>query len=671
MSNLIWEPLTIRGVTFKNRVYMSALTLGYSMDRKLNERYLSFWERRAEGGVGAIVVGPVGIDYIGSGMLHVGLDSDEVVEDFAALADRLHAHGCKVIAQLFHAGRYAMGILIGGQQPIGPSPVTSGFSKETPREMTLEDIEKVQADFAATARRAREAGIDGVEILGSAGYLISQFLSPVTNLRTDEYGGTFEARTRFGREVVEKVRAAAGPEMVVGMRVAGNDFVPESNDSLASAEACKVFAGAGVDLFNVTGGWHETRVPQLTMEVPPAAFTYLARNVRDATGVPVVASNRLGDPAVADAVLRDGAADLVGMGRPLLADPDWVLKVSGGREDELVPCIACMEGCMDRLVNGQPVTCTMNPDAGSESAPVEAPGACRHVVVVGGGPAGLQAALTAARAGHRVDLYEASLRLGGQLDLAASVPGRSDLDRIVPYYVSVLPGAGVRIHLGEGLDAEAIISMKPDHVIVASGASPGTSPIPGSDGPLVHQAWDVLSGDPPLGRRIAVLGGGAVGLDVALFESTKGTLDPETLAFLMLHRAERDERLHELIEKGGKEVVILEKLTKAGRDLGRSSRWVIMVELEKRGVKVMTGTSVTAIGDDGTVSFERKLADGTMKQGSMTFDSVVVALGAAPVDVISGKLEEAGIAVSRVGDCVKPARIIDAIHKAHAAALKI
>ena len=668
MSNLVLEPLTIRGVTFRNRVYMSALTLGYSFDRKLNEKYVSFWERRAAGGAGAIVVGPVGIDYIGSGMLHLGLDSDEYVEDFVPLVERLRAHGCRVIAQLFHAGRYAMGILIGGKQPIGPSAVTSGYSKETPREMTAEDIERVQSDFASAARRAREAGIDGVEILGSAGYLISQFLSPVTNLRTDGYGGSFEARTRFGREVVERVRAEAGEGMLVGMRVAGNDFVQDSNDSLASAEACKVFAGAGVDFFNVTGGWHETRVPQLTMEVPPAAFTYLARNIRDAAGVPVVASNRLGDPAVADAVLRDGAADLVGMGRPLLADPDWVRKVEDGHEDALVPCIACMEGCMDRLVNGQPVTCTMNPEAGSESRETEPPDASRHVVVVGGGPAGLQAALTAARAGHRVDLYEASLRLGGQLDMAAAVPGRSDLDRIVPYYVSVLPEAGVRIHLGEELDAEQIRDIGPDHVIVATGARPGESPIPDSDGPLVHQAWEVLASDPPLGRRIAVLGGGAVGLDVALFESAKGTLDPETLAFLMFHRAERDERLHELIEKGGKEIVVLEKLTKAGRDLGRSSRWVIMVELERRGVKVLTGMSVTSIDEDGTVSFERKLADGTVKAGSMPFDSVVVALGAAPVDELSASLEEAGIAVSRAGDCVRPARIIDAIHKGDEAA---
>jgi 2,4-dienoyl-CoA reductase (NADPH2) len=671
MYELFWEPLTLRGVTFENRLFMPALTLGFSMDRKLNERYMRFWERRAEGGVGAVVVGPVGIDFVGSGIMHLGLDDDEAVEGFARVAERLHAHGCRAIAQLFHGGRYVMGMLIGGKQPVAPSAVTSDFSKETPREMTLEDIEGVQEAFASAARRAREAGLDGVEILGSAGYLISQFLSPVTNVRTDGYGGDFEARVRFGREVVEKVRAAVGEDMVVGMRVAGNDFVPESNDARVNAEAARVFAGAGVDLFNVTGGWHETRVPQLPMEVPAGAYTYLARTVRVATGAAVVASNRLGDPRVADGTLRDGAADLVGLARPLLADPDWPHKVREGRTQEIVPCVACMEGCMDRLVNGQPVTCAMNPDAGRETEPVTEAPASKHVVVVGAGPAGLQAALTAARRGHRVDLFEASLTLGGQLGLAARVPGRAELARIRDYYAAVLPDAGVRIRLGTRLEAEEIVEMKTDHVIVATGARPGACDIPGSDGPRVHQAWDVLRDDPPLGDSIGVIGGGAVGLDVALFESVKGTLDPESLAFLMFHGAEEDARLHELLETSGKRIVVLEKLPKAGRDLGRSTRWVILVELERRGVKVLAGMSVTSIAGDGTVSFTRKLKDGTLKEGSMTFDSVVIALGAAPVDEISERLEEASVPHTRVGDCKKPGRIIDAVHAGHEAALEL
>jgi 2,4-dienoyl-CoA reductase (NADPH2) len=638
----------------------------FSMDQKLNERHVRFYERRAEGGAGIIIAGPVGIDFIGSGAIALSLMDDSYIPSFRELADRVHAPGAKLMVQLFHGGRYTFSFMIEGQQAIAPSAVRSRYTGEEPREMTREDIEKVQDAFAQAARRAMEAGVDGVEIIGSAGYLISQFLSPVTNQRTDEYGGSFENRARFGVETIRKVRAAVGDDYTVTIRVAGNDFVRGGNTNVESAQYCKLFEEAGVDGINVTGGWHEAFVSQLTMEVPRGGYAYLAGGIRNAVNVPVISSNRITDPETAERILAEGMADMVALGRVLIADPDWPLKSKGGRAKQIRPCVGCMQGCMDKIFTGQPLCCLVNAEAGLEGEreikPAEQP---KMVMVVGSGPGGLEAARVAAVAGHDVELYEKATRIGGQLAVAGAPPGRGEFLGLVDYYEALLPGLGVKIHTGVELDVEGIKKKNPGALIIAEGAEPIMPNIPGADQPFVISSWEFLANHTAVGKRVAVIGGGAVGMEVAMQAARIGTIHPKVLEFLMFHRAESDERLHELVRKGTKEVTIFEMLPKAGQDVGKSSRWVWLHDLREREVRIVTSARVEAIEPDGVVY---AVEGDTRKE---PFDSVIMAVGSKPKTVLSEGLKQAGVPFRAVGDCNKPRLIIDAVHEGYLAAVDL
>ncbi|NOY70134.1 MAG: NADH:flavin oxidoreductase, partial [Deltaproteobacteria bacterium] len=313
MYKNLFSPISINKVKIKNRIAYPALGLLYSHDRKLNERYVRFYRERAKGGVGLLTVGPVGVDFIGSGMLVLGIDNDETIADFSKLTKIIGDAGAKPWIQLFHAGAYSHPILIEGKTPIAPSAVYSRYSGTMPRQMTKEDINSVQKAFADGAGRAKKAGFAGVEIIASAGYLITQFLSPLKNVREDEYGGSFENRIRFAVEVIDSVRKTVGPDYPVTIRMAGNDFVPGSNTDTQTVEIAKAYEQAGVDAINVTGGWHETRVPQLPMEVPRSAFSFLALNIKKNVSVPVMASNRISDPDTAESLIKTGCADMVNL----------------------------------------------------------------------------------------------------------------------------------------------------------------------------------------------------------------------------------------------------------------------------------------------------------------------------------------------------------------------
>ncbi|MBM4372670.1 MAG: FAD-dependent oxidoreductase, partial [Deltaproteobacteria bacterium] len=468
-------------------------------------------------------------------------------------------------------------------------------------------------------------------------------------------------RCRVGEETLGAVRVAVGEDFPVTLRFSGNDFMPGSNGSGELVEVARRFEAAGADAFNVTGGWHETPVPQLPAAVPRGAFTYLAAGIRAAVSVPVFASNRITTPAQAEALLRDGVCDLVSVGRALIADPDWPRKAAEGREAEIRPCVACLQGCLDRLFSLGQVTCLCNPRAGFEGTkPVSPAAQPRHVVVVGAGPGGLEAAFTAQDRGHRVTVLERRDCIGGQLHLAAAPPGRKDFADLRRWFEQEVHRRGLDVRLGVEATPEGILALAPDAVIVATGAGELVPQIPGADH-AVH-AWDVLANRVPAGRRVVVVGGGAVGIETALHLADRGTLDGETLKFLFRHQAEDVETLRRLVTRGTRTVTLLERLPRIGEDIGPANRWVFLRELELLGVTVRTETRVTEIREGG-VTVE---SGGTAE--ALDADTVVLALGARSEDTLSAALAAAGVPVTVVGDAKKPRQVLQAVHEGFEAA---
>jgi 2,4-dienoyl-CoA reductase (NADPH2) len=532
--------------------------------------------------------------------------------------------------------------------------------------MTKEDIAEVQDSYVKAARRAVEAGFDGIEILGSGGYLITQFLSPLKNKRTDEYGGSFENRIRFPREVIELIRQEVGPDYPLTIRMAGNDFVAGSNTDAETPEFAKVYEKAGVDAINVTGGWHETKVPQLPMELPRSGYSYLALNIKKAVSVPVMASNRIADPESAERIIREGYADMVNLGRILIADPEWPRKAFAGKAEEIRPCVACSQGCTDEVFSGRPVFCVGNPQAGFEAErKIEKTRNPKKVMVIGAGVAGLEAAITAKKIGHSVELYEKDDDIGGQIWLAGAPPHKHEILEFIRYYRAMLRSQAIPLFLNTKVDKELIATKNPDHIIIAEGAEPAVPPVDGIDDPAVISAWKVLRESPSLAKNIAIIGGGAVGLETALFVASKGTISPEILHFLFAYDAETPERLRELMFSGTHTVTVFEMLDRIGKDVGKSTKWIVFDNIKRFAIKIITGAKVLSIAG-GKVIFEK---DGVKKE--LQFGNVILASGSRAVKKLSSEVSTLGIPFTTVGDCIAPGRINDAIHGGFLAALKI
>ncbi len=663
----LFRPLWIGGMELKNRIAMPAINHSYSEDGHVNERLISYYAARSRGGAGLITVGGCSVHELGRSFRNLGIYNDSFQQGLQNLTEAVHAEGAKIAAQLYHAGGYAKSVEIGGQA-LAPSSFSCRYTHETPRKMEESDIAAVQNSFAQAAVRAKNAGFDAVEIIGSAGYLVAEFLSSYTNLRGDQYGGDLGNRSRFLVEIVQAIHREAGNDYPVIVRLSGNDFVNGGNCNQDAAAVAKLLEKAGAAAINVTGGWHETVVPQVTGEVPCAGYAYLAAGIKNEVSIPVLSSNRINNPVEAERIIAMGLADVVNMGRPLLADPDLPNKILAGKEKEVRRCIACGQGCYDRRFSGKAVECMINYQAGREfewqNPSTRQP---KRILVVGGGVAGMEFAIQAAARGHAVTLWEKESHLGGQIRYASKAVGKQDFSYLVEYQAYMLEKYSISVELAKEATADKIREFAPDILVIATGSEPLPAPFAIADSAceVVH-ANDVLTGEVIPGKKVVVVGGGAVGCETAVFLADQGTLSAEQTKFLMRHNAETDAVIHELLKKSARDVTIVEMGKDVGRDIGLSTRWGVKKHIKQLGIQCLTERKVIAVTKSGVC-----LQNAADEMETLQADTVVLAIGSRSRTELSKALEGLSAEIFSIGDAVSPGKISSCISDAVELATRI
>jgi 2,4-dienoyl-CoA reductase (NADPH2) len=654
---ILFTPMKINKLEIKNRIIMSAMHLGYAEKKEVTKKDIEFYRARAKGGAGAIVIVAAVNNLGGPPDMHCA-GEDKYMEGFKSLSNVIHEYDSKVFMQLFHSGRNIVSSNIGGNKPLAPSEVPSPIYRELPAEMTIYDIKSTIEDFGKAALRCKNSGFDGVEISCSAGYLLTQFLSPLTNLRSDEYGGSKENRMRFPKAVIKCVRDYVGGEYPIILRISASDMIPGGYGIDFMQEFCASLEQGLIDAISVTGGWHESPIPQISAHVPEGAYASFAEQIKRVVGIPVIACNRINNGEIAEEILRKGLADFVGVARSFLIDAEFVNKIRDGKQ--IRKCIACNKGCIERVLRGKEVRCALNPETGNENLVIEKSNNKKKVLIIGAGPAGVQAAKAANLRGHDVIICTKEDKIGGLLSVVSKPPHKEGIETFIEVIEEELKELNIDIRFNTMVNEDVIKEINPDHVIIAVGASPVIPSIEGIKENYIYLAEDILKGDKNVLEKIRrgktfIIGGGAVGLETAHYLFENSFTDISSIQYINKYvPSEKKINIYSPVD-----ITVVEMQSKVGKDLG-GNKWILLNELKEYGVKITTDAKVLSVADNKILMMgkEGKITDNA--------DNIILAIGyKSNGSELIKHLEDKNIKYTVIGDALKPRDIMEALREGY------